>query len=389
MSPINFVIAIPTFNSLEKLKIAINSVLRQSTPSHIKVMIAISNIASGDGTYEYLETLKDKKNFFIHNGPFENTDSQSMNFYCLGEVIPKTADWVWLLGDDDKLENNSILEVCRVLEKNNESELELLVACSSKRTTNSKKIVKKEIFGLCDEFGYHEMLGWISSLILRPESMIKILQDTYLYRGIFTIDDPSIRLNTKYPYSAFPHSFSILRYLANKKGIFIDMPLVDTQDNHQCQITLNQWSEDNVMTRYMLVIDDLEKLLNCGVIKNKSCSKNFFRYQIYYFWDHWGQFLLTDLNDKCKSNESYKPGFIEGLSTSNTANWQRMTKLLPFFKNSFDRKYMLTFIQSGINYSQLFIRSGLNEALGEDYLLSYREIMRIPTYDFEINTLNS
>jgi len=41
-----FTVAIPTFNSLKNLKIAINSVLNQSIPSSIKLTIAISNIAS-------------------------------------------------------------------------------------------------------------------------------------------------------------------------------------------------------------------------------------------------------------------------------------------------------------------------------------------------------
>ena len=143
------------------------------------------------------------------------------------------------------------------------------------------------------------------------------------------------------------------------------------------------------MKRYLLVIDDLQRLLNSGSIKKGSCTKNFFRYQIYYFWDHWGQWLLTDLYNQCKSKDINQPGFTDKLMESNSAYWVRMTKLSPFFKNPFDRKYMLTFIQSGINYSQLFIRSGLNEALGEDYLMSFRNIMRTPTYDYQINSVSN
>ena len=68
MEKINFTIAIPTFNSIKNLKKSINSVLNQNIPSGVNLTIAISNIASHDGTYDYLETLKKKKNsiFIIH-----------------------------------------------------------------------------------------------------------------------------------------------------------------------------------------------------------------------------------------------------------------------------------------------------------------------------------
>ena len=59
MEKLKFIIAIPTFNRLFKLKAAINSILEQKFDG-LELKILISNTFSTDGTYQYLE--KDKLN---------------------------------------------------------------------------------------------------------------------------------------------------------------------------------------------------------------------------------------------------------------------------------------------------------------------------------------
>ena len=67
MKKIKFTIAIPTFNRLSKLKKAIDSILSQKISDQFEFNIAISNTCSTDNTYDYLNKLKKKKEFFIHN----------------------------------------------------------------------------------------------------------------------------------------------------------------------------------------------------------------------------------------------------------------------------------------------------------------------------------
>ena len=211
MEKINFTIAIPTFNSIKNLKKSINSVLNQNIPSGVNLTIAISNIASHDGTYDYLETLKKKKKFNIHNSRFDKTDSQSLNLYCLGNMIPNNSNWVWLLGDDDQLTHeNVIANVCDKIINNFDEDLNLVVACGANRCRQTNEIFKDEIFQLCNKFGYHEMLGWMSSLIMKSDIMKKVLQDTYMHPEMYKITDNNVHVHEKYPYSAYPHSFAIL-----------------------------------------------------------------------------------------------------------------------------------------------------------------------------------
>ena len=62
MEKIRFAIAIPTYNRIDQLKKTINSILSQKIEKNVELSVVISNSASDDGTYEFLNRLK-KKNF--------------------------------------------------------------------------------------------------------------------------------------------------------------------------------------------------------------------------------------------------------------------------------------------------------------------------------------
>ena len=48
-------IAIPTFNRLRQLRRALRAIDQLVIPENVELVIAISNTASGDGTFRYLE----------------------------------------------------------------------------------------------------------------------------------------------------------------------------------------------------------------------------------------------------------------------------------------------------------------------------------------------
>ena len=61
MNKIKLAIAIPTYNRLEKLKILLNSIDNQIFCKDLELSLFISNIASTDGTSEFLEKRKIKE----------------------------------------------------------------------------------------------------------------------------------------------------------------------------------------------------------------------------------------------------------------------------------------------------------------------------------------
>ena len=62
MDKIKLAIAVPTYNRLEKLKILLSSIDSQSFCENLELSLFISNIASTDGTTEFLEKETEKRN---------------------------------------------------------------------------------------------------------------------------------------------------------------------------------------------------------------------------------------------------------------------------------------------------------------------------------------
>ena len=170
-------IAIPTFNRVEYLRKAVQSVLDQVHDHGVELYIVISNIASTDGTGDYLDQLnKDQENVIVYNQPEDNRIYP--NPYFLASVIPEDIDWVWFMGDDDYLmQENSVQIVSEHIKEHQEKDLCFLHACQG-RTSRSTGLVRfAEIFDLCNEFGYHEILGWFSSIVLRKSEFVASMNE--------------------------------------------------------------------------------------------------------------------------------------------------------------------------------------------------------------------
>ena len=78
------------------------------------------------------------------------------------------------MGDDDKLsEKESLQKIYKCLKENKTENLEFVCICQTKRSNNTSKVFLDKVFNLCNRFGYHEMLGWISGIILKRQTFKK------------------------------------------------------------------------------------------------------------------------------------------------------------------------------------------------------------------------
>ena len=92
-------IAIPTYNRLDKLLVALSHVESQATDGRVDLCCVISNIGSSDGTTDFLAQLESGRvRYIIHNQPEDNVH---LNWRRCAEAIPIDVDWVWFHGDDD------------------------------------------------------------------------------------------------------------------------------------------------------------------------------------------------------------------------------------------------------------------------------------------------
>lgn len=206
---INLSMVIVTYNRIEKLKKAIDSIYNQK---FLPKDLIIVNNGSTDQTKDYLSTLP--KNVTVINN--EQNLGGSGGFY-LGqlEALKKDADWIWLSDDDAYLENDLFEKLDKILPNVKEN---VGAICTKVSTSNSldflhRRILKKGLFKIkeipvsladyskskleIDEFSY------VGTLIRK-----NVLEEIGLVNKDFFIwcDDTehSIRIRKKYNIEMYP-----------------------------------------------------------------------------------------------------------------------------------------------------------------------------------------
>ena len=369
-------IAIPTYNRLEKLKVLLNSIDKQIFSKNLDLSLFISNIASTDGTSEFLEEeVKKRYNLKVYNRPEDQTIKP--NIFYLNKIISSDIEWVWFMGDDDKLsEKNSLQKVYECLKENSIHDLEFFCACEKRRSRNTSKVFVDKVFNLCNKFGYHEMLGWISSIILKKQTFQKVF------------DDISQSITTQYQNfddaitSAYPHSASILKYTHDKNGLFYDFGLVETQDKLQTIETQKRWVEENMLWRYFHVIDDIENLINQKILEPNSLNLSFFRYHTIFLWDHLIFLTFKRLPQYIHSRSDINDinNHIQILSN----NLCRLLKAENFLKNVNDRKDLTLKVTMCINYLQVYVSNNFSEEIRTNLFDSLTNVIAIPNFPSQI-----
>ncbi|MBC8244045.1 MAG: glycosyltransferase family 2 protein [Verrucomicrobia bacterium] len=367
-------VAIPTFNRVEYLRKAVQSVLDQVHDHGVELYTVISNIASTDGTGDYLDQLnKDHENVIVYNQPEDNR--KFPNPYFLASVIPDDIDWVWLMGDDDYLmQKNTVQDVSRLIRNHQQNELCLIHACQGGRSRSTRQVRVGEIFDLCNEFGYHEMLGWFSSIVLRRSEFVDSmneLKETHHYMRSDTLEGRS-------NYSAFAHSAAIYKQCVGKKSLFVDWPLVDPQDRKQTEKTAKRWAVENTPERYLFVADDLQRLKDLGLIKNK-CSRLFFRYLTVNFWDLWLSYLMSLLIDKEKTEAELTS---EKFLTEWNINLDRIMKVTELLDDPNDIK-QLSYMHLNVKYMAGCLSNGkFFDRAALDAISEQIQTLIVPSYNF-------
>jgi len=102
MSKFKITIAIPTFNRVDRLNQLIESIESQYIPKEVDLKVAISNTASQDDTFTYLNLLS---KFDSHKYIIQNKIKYVPNWYNLISIVPADSHYVWLIGDDDDLQS--------------------------------------------------------------------------------------------------------------------------------------------------------------------------------------------------------------------------------------------------------------------------------------------
>ena len=369
------VIAIPTFNRCQKLKRNIDSIDKQIIPDGVELSLAISNSASTDSTREFLRELSARRsNTFLFN---QQTEWTGGNYGYLESIIPEQADWVWYMGDDDYFpEETSLTSMCEFLKKNDSDQDFVFVhACQAQRSTSSGQIFKADVLNLCNKFGYIEMLGWISSIVMRAQP----------FRNALRKIDKRVQVARTEPMlgnsqSAFFHSSYFLEEVYHKKGAFIDMPFVDPQDESMTEDTRQRWQNENMGERYIYVVDDLVRLRSIG-LPLKNLQQSFFKYHRYHLWD---RFVTHQLSTLEAFGRGAKTDLVSVSVQRFAKNWERILEIIPFIGDTVSQKHLNIQFEVAIGLCNLFIEKNFDPMVKE-LIMRQIELHSVETYDFNVN----
>ena len=360
-------VVIPTFNRVEKLKYALSKIEEQVVNADVELHCVISNTASTDATDVYLNELKSTANVKYHilNKPGKNIH---INWLRCVEFIPEEIDWIWFHGDDDYFVRDDAIQIVvnQILDTKNEL-VTLIHACQARRSRGTENVYRGTLLGLCNSIGYHEMLGWMSSLVVRKDRFVlgmkKALNKTDQIKNLEDI--------FKLKISAFAHSAGLLEACISDESLFIDMPLIDPQDQEQTQESIQRWTDEKIGERYFFVIDDLVKLKEKNILKDElTCV--FFRYLNYSLWDRFSANIIgTVVNNGVVTN-------------ADRENLERIKQISYFLKNAFEKKIFLQnykLLEDCINNYELSIKIIQNQ---RNQLANHYALTNTACYPFEV-----
>ena len=299
--------AIPTYNRLSYFKVAVNAILSQRIDDDFEVTCIINNSASTDGTYEYLLGLaREQPHFIIGNQIANGYVNAGINLGNLTSLVPDNIDWIWLQGDDDYLTDvNAVSSVVKAIRKNmGDGNLSIVHACQTRRSRNSGAQIKGSLFELCNAIGYHEILGWQASLVIRRDRFISVFPKL-AERGLgANYAEDYIRMKI----SAYQHSAFLLEACASDQAVFLDLPLMDPQDTQQTAESISRWQAENMGRRYLFVVDDVKSMVERQVIPSKL-SPVFWRYLNGSFWDRYFQQTISSIYNAGRITDSDRENF--------------------------------------------------------------------------------
>jgi len=356
--------AIPTYNRLSRLQVAIESIRAQERPPGLEIELVISNSASTDGTTEYIDSLKNGQiELPVHCWNQVDHGTGADNWRRVAQAVPEDVDWVWFLGDDDYIvDPRACWTISLLLQDPTNADVHFVHASQARRASaeGSTSIVKGTCFELCNRYGYHELMGWMSSLFVKRkifcEALIAVL--------------PPGCDGTKL--SAFVHSAAIFERLAAEQMLFVDAPLVEPQDLAQTEESISRWAVENVGGRYFYVLDDFRSLYDRGVVPS-GYSKTFFRYLTYSLWDR----LAAQLIGEVVKNESIDDDAI--------GKFKRLEGVINTLADPVEKKMMSEWIASlGATLSEFAVAIATLRRQKQALVRQF-ERLQAPVYDFQIN----
>lgn len=274
-------VAIPTWNRADHLDTAIRAIAAaRAMTSKCDVELFISDNCSSDHTAEAVARWRD-------DAPWIHYRRWDEHISAWGPDILKRAllgsdldyDYLWLQGDDDYISDLGAYEKLAAAIRANAADPPAIAHCCAARRSlpGDQRVIAGNTEDLCNTYGWHDLLGWISSLVLSRETVSRIW------------DSPHCDIQ---PRSAYWHAEALLEAAYGRTMLILAEGLIDTQDEEQTAASKERWAQAGVGKAYWYVISGLNSLKDRGIL-TKPLTLGFFRYLTYSFWDRFAVEVLN------------------------------------------------------------------------------------------------
>lgn len=285
-------ICIPTYNRGNFLLECLQSIVLSIRGYEKDIEVIISDNASTDNTEDIVRTMKKEFSFIRYYKNKENLGAEK-NFYVA--INYSVAEYIWILGDDDKIAENALQKVLDMIKK----KYSLIISNYSiwsidfcdKKVQYAMKMNKDKVYlnhnNLMKDFGLH--LGYISSIIIEKNLFLDVDKDEY----------------NNFSQYGFSFLFAVY-YGINKKcfSIYLAEPLVLNRSDNSGQYNWFKYfitgsytifdrlkelgySKDSIYYANNIVIKDF---IVHRIIYNKITNKNDFSgkisYMVYLYFRH-------------------------------------------------------------------------------------------------------
>lgn len=244
-------ICIPTYNRMNYLKKALDSIIMQLGENN-DVEIVISDNASTDQTEELVNFYKKRINNINYYRQSKNIGAD-LNFLKVVELA--RGEYCWFLGSDDKLVDGALDLVLKEIDKNYEIYLCNRIECDK----NYNKLVYRKWLKVNGE------ANKVYDLSNRKD-LIKYLDSCYSIGALFSYLSSlifkreiwcSINFDKSYIGTAYSHVYMLMSFLKNKCQLrYIEENIV------YCLIGNDSFSNDGAISRLMLDVNGYLKIYN-------------------------------------------------------------------------------------------------------------------------------
>ena len=283
----------PTWNRAAQLDRCMRSIAEQIKVVGNGCSILICDHGSTDSTAEVITQLCADYPFirrdYLENPP-EHSYQQNFQF-AFGHPSIDT-EWTWCFGDDDLLLPNALQWMLNLLQ---DTKAEFIHVAEIFRAGPKLSGHKGTLLQLCNKFGWLDMTSFITCNVVRTKRLRS------------AVNLPSWNL---YGHCSFAHSCALLEELHADNALFIDLALVDAQEQTWNGDKDARWVKEKIAKRYFYVNEGLQDMAARGVLP-KTLPLTFFRYHSYYLWD---RFISNQISQYSNHPDDPQPELWDNIS---------------------------------------------------------------------------